>query len=191
MAWINPIYDRTLNDVNSLKNLARVIATVGWDNVTQEQRNQWLIGSAMLLSASDGYLLTSDGDNLVVGDGIIKGAINIGDLNRIQNNIRFLRDWLASDYGFSITIDDSNPTWNRQDLPFLSNINRIRDNVVALVDSTYKFPTTPTIDYNNPVNWDDANDIEKNLYDLYVILTNIPLSYVYCGTFSCGQDVIL
>lgn len=166
MAWIQPIFNRTLADVTALKELIGQINAIGWDNLTLTSKTEWLATS--------------------------KGAFNFSDLNRIEDNIIYMRDQINALGGTPIVIDTSNPVWGVDDIPFLSNINRIRDNVGVLIDAFYILPTTPTIEYNNPLNWDDANDIEKNLQDMYTILqlTGIQFEY-YCGTFSCGQDTIL
>ncbi|NTW90516.1 MAG: hypothetical protein HGA35_01040, partial [Erysipelotrichaceae bacterium] len=170
MPWIEPVIDRTQTDVNNLKQLADQINTVGWDSVSSDLRVKWLLGDTGRLYASDFGLLTVDGDTLRISTGRIKGAVNRVDLNRIQGNIRFLRDLLFTEHGIVVVIDDSNPTWGRDDLPFISYINRIRDNVNALVNASFKLVTTPTIQYTNPVDYSAMNDIEQNLYDLKSIL---------------------
>jgi hypothetical protein len=191
MVWLNPVYDRTLSDVSSLKQLSSEITALGWANTPIQKRVEWMLGETVNLFVVDGKLKTVDGLNLKVGTGRIKGSINPIDLNRIQNNIVFLRDWLASDYGVNVVINETNPTWNRVTIPLISNVNIIRDNVNGLLNSGYKYMSTPVIRYSNPVNWSDANDIEKCLFDLYTILSQIPLSWKNCGTFNCGQGVIL
>jgi len=166
MSWIEPIVDRTQSDVDRLIQLSIKINSLGWANVSPEDRVEWLIGS----------------------DGNIKGAINDSDLNRMECNTKFLVDKLRTEFGITIDIDESNPLWNKTIIPLLSNINRIRDNVVATVGGSYPITGTPTIEYNNPLNWDDANDIERNLYDLYNTLLGIELIWRYSGTFESGDD---
>lgn len=169
MAWITPIYDRTQQDVDSLKQLASNIKAVGWDNATLSQKTAWLN----------------------VSSGITKGALNAIDLNRIQGNTTFLRDLLSDDYGIRLVIDESNPIWTVTMTPFQSNIDRIRSNVIKIVENSYKYPDTPDVEYNHPVTWDDVNDIERNLADLYEILLEIAKYWIHCGQFNCGQGVIL
>ena len=165
MAWLNPIIDRTEIDVNLIKQLSEDIKQIGWSNATQSQRDDW------------------NSDN--------KSCLNYSDLNRIQDNIIYLRDWLESTYGLNITIDDGYTTWILTSDIFIENLNKIRDNIVLLIEGSYSYPTTPIIEYNNPCDLDDVNDIERNLYDLYVILEQIPSMWKNCGTFTCGQNIIL
>jgi len=164
--WITPIYDRAITDVNELKSLASAIQSVGWINATTEQKNQWLFGEN-------------------------KGALNFGDLNRIEGNVLFLVDWLQSDYGVDVDIDTSNPIWTQLLTPFESNINNVRDNVVALKSIPYSDPNSPIITYGNSMDYISVNNLEENLFDLYEILSKIPFTWNNCGTFSCGQGLIL
>lgn len=62
--WIPPVTDRTQADVDH----ARKLLTVGWSNLTTEQREEYMAG--------------------------LKGCINMTDLARIENNIQILIDVL-------------------------------------------------------------------------------------------------
>jgi len=169
MTWINPIVDRTQADVDGLKQLASQINAVGWDNISLAQKTAWL--------------------NLA--SGVTKGALNAIDLNRIQGNATFITELLKEDYGIRFVIDESNPIWDVTMTPFKSNIDRIRANVIKIVKLSYSYPTTPEIEYNHPITWDDVNDIERNLADLHEILLEIAKYWIHCGQFNCGQGVIL
>lgn len=167
--WTTPIYDRTQNDVNLLKSLSEQIKLVGWDNATQDQRDQWL----------------------QISVGITKGALNALDLNRIDANILFLVDYLNDDYGLIADVDESNPYWTVSHIPLLSNLNRIRDNLQELIEASYTPIGLPTIAYSVNPNWEDINDIEETLQLLKTLLDRIPLGYKYCGSFNCGQTSAL
>lgn len=165
MPWIEPIIDRTNQDVESLKQLMSYILQFGWETVDQDTRVTWL--------------------------GQHKGAFNVSDINRIQSNILYVRDMLL-EVGIIVHIDESNPTWNVGDYISLSNINILRNNVIMLSDAWHTYNFSPTIDYSIIFDYDDANDIELNLLHMKLILDlwaiNIKPS---CGTFNCGQDTIL
>lgn len=62
--WITPVTDRTQADVDH----ARELLTAGWDNLTVEQREEYMDG--------------------------LKGCINAADLARIENNMQILIDVL-------------------------------------------------------------------------------------------------
>lgn len=167
--WITPIYDRTASDVAGLKSLAAEIRSTGWTSVTQAQRDEWL--------------------NL--GVGITKGALNVIDLNRIQGNVEYVHDTIDTDLGIPIPMEAMHSTWGREDIPFISHINAIRNNIIDLLDGSYTNPSSPTIELNDPMDWDDINDIEQNLHDLKEILDAISDNWHSCGTYNCGQATIL
>lgn len=165
MAWINPIFDRTKEDVDYLKSLMVTIQTTGWGNVSQSVRDEWLAQN--------------------------KGAINYTDLNRIEENIEFIVSELEN-VGISIAIDRSNPTWTLGAYLLIDNINRIRNNLNLIINGWYSLPSTPTIKYSNPMNYLDANDLERVLYDLKVIwdLYGIQVRPI-CGKAVCGTHLVL
>lgn len=65
--WEPPVTDRTQADVNYAKELI----AIGWNNMTAEQRSEYLAG--------------------------LKGCLNTSDLSRIENNIQILIDVLELD----------------------------------------------------------------------------------------------
>lgn len=65
--WMPPITDRTQADVDR----ARELITTGWENLTADQKSEYLSG--------------------------LKGCLNTSDLSRIENNIQILIDVLELD----------------------------------------------------------------------------------------------
>lgn len=60
--WITPVTDRTTNDVYR----ARVLSQLKWEDMSQEQKDEW--------------------------NTTLKGMLNISDLERIETNIHLLSD---------------------------------------------------------------------------------------------------
>ena len=60
MSWIEPIFDRTSDDVLKVQ----TYDTIGFQYLSNEQKSEWMNG--------------------------LKGALNFKDLNRIENNMEFL-----------------------------------------------------------------------------------------------------
>lgn len=77
----------------------------------------------------------------------MKGALNASDLNRIEGNIREIAGILA------ITV--TTKTWEKNQIPRVTDFKRIRDNVQRIRDawSTLKdtpvTPDTPLVTYQN------------------------------------------
>lgn len=118
-----------------------------------------------------------------------KGYINYTDLNRIESNCAYLADQLRG-YGYSVSIQVKTD-WTMQDFPYLSEINRIRDNVNTLIDAYYKLQGSPDIRYVDTLNWQDVNSLEQNIKNLDILLQRMIAGFRYCGTFYSGQGVIL
>lgn len=154
MTYREPIFDRTQSDVIKLQDfLSR-----GYKNLTADEKNEWLNTN-------------------------FKGALNSSDLNRIEQNMNVLSDFL----GITITIK----TWQETDIPTEPDFTRIRNNLISIrnqavlqeliYDSTPEIPELPWNVYQK------INDIEKIIYDIYGLYT---AKYYYCGQeFYCGETI--
>ena len=186
--WIEPVIDRTQTDVDYLKSVALKIITTGFDSLTTDEELFWLLGSEEELSASDDLLGTVDGLQLIVYTRIIKGAWNITDLNRIEQNCKYLLEELTA-LGYDVNVVLKENTWVEDDFPVLSEIDRIRLNVKLLCDV---FLITSDLDFDNKyIDYENANRIEELMSFVYNTLQNLFLGLRYCGTFNCGQTLIL
>ena len=133
MAWITPITDRTQADVN----LVLEYDNIGYNNLTPEQKSVWNAG--------------------------MKGALNASDLNRIENNIKFLASSLEL-YNLNI-----NTNWQMSDVPRNNDFNRILSNLNAVKGKARErfginLPETPSLPLNG---FEKINDIENILYIIY------------------------
>lgn len=112
----------------------------------------------------------------------LKGCFNVSDLNRIEDNTRYLSDKLSELYYFSSVTTRHN--WNVAHLPTQSDIDRIIQNTRTLILSiSTEAPELPT----TLLTIDDVNCIEFNLYKIKMILDEMTTSSVECGTFDCGE----
>lgn len=165
MAWQSPIIDRTLADIDALLAKLSLVNTLGWSNLSAEQKADWL----------------SDH----------KGAFNSSDNDRLIANITYLNDLLISDFGIDAGISPMTGGLGKDVYYTLSNFDTIRANINKLTSASYKYATTPNVNFSTTVNYQIMNDLEKILVDLKEILEKIPIGFVYCGSFSCGQSTIL
>ena len=145
--WDPPITDRTLSDVNRVKELLEK----GWKNFSDEERKEW--------------------------SGVLKGALNISDIERIQNNIQLLSDVLELDLIVDSIPQIPNEAFYEQ---MIINVETIRNSYGIYADT----PKTPNAPLNTYLKW---NDIEKILLDVYKILMNN--FYYYCGSEIYTGDV--
>lgn len=161
--WQTPITDRTQDDVMALRELAKRICRLGWDNVDQSERDMWLAGS--------------------------KGAINISDANRVAGNSMYLRDKLT-DAGYSVWFADF-PTVTLDTLPYYTALNVVmKSNIMTLINGFYITGYVPIEEGNRPT-IDMINAIEINLRNMKLLYDSMVDSYKYSGTFYAGQELIL
>lgn len=94
-----------------------------------------------------------------------KGAINASDLNRIETNL----ETLALGFEIPITVKTD---WTNRDIPTFDDFERILTNLTKLRNSYLVYEDTPDIP-EHPINaYQKLNDIEKNIYDMYSILSS-------------------
>lgn len=111
----------------------------------------------------------------------LKGCFNVSDMNRIENNIRYLSDNLSDLYYFSSV---TTKTWSKADLPTVADIDRLIENtriiVLSICEDAPELPTTL-------VTFADVNALEQTLYKIKMILDEMTASFLECDTFECGE----
>jgi len=100
----------------------------------------------------------------------LKGAYNYNDLNRVEKWCEYLYT-LFLKYGFKKTIIVKTD-WNMSDFPTRTQIDRIRKNI-EILKSFCTSILTETIIYNNTLNYEQANALEKILYDINQYFLNL------------------
>ena len=166
MAWSNPVYDRTLADVEYIKSMVDKIKTIGYANLTAQEKTDWESAS-------------------------LKGALNKNDLQRIEDNITYLSTELTN-YGFNVPIT-AGATWSGNSVPYLADLDRIKNNIISIVNGFYNDTTNPTIPSTGSRDLDYVivNSIERVLYNTKVLLDNMITAFKPCGTFNCGATIFL
>jgi hypothetical protein len=163
MAWVTPIRDRTLDDVNDLKVILAIIAELGWASTPTETKTAF------------------NTDH--------KGAWNFSDVNRINGNNNYLRDLLTT-YGYTVTFSNE-PTSHVATIPTFIMVNRmIKVNLNACLLAFPTF-TYPTLKVAPKFTLEDANAYEETQYLLYSLLQNMISEFIICGTYISGEDVSL
>lgn len=124
-----------------------------------------------------------------------RNYINYIDLNRIENRMQELTEQL-NQYKYTNNIE-TKTDWVKQEsteeltnFPLKTQIDRIRNNLKLLIKNYYTYSTTPELP-NTLENLTiyKANDIEKILYDLHLIIKSMENTFIYCGTVECGEVI--
>lgn len=120
-----------------------------------------------------------------------KGAITAEVLNRIENNVEYLRQ-LFEEYNISFNRDITTDTaWQRQRYFRISDLRRIELNVLKLRQSMLVEESTPTFTPSLEETFQiytHYNDIERICQDLSVVFQRLTCDFLYCGEFWCGYN---
>jgi hypothetical protein len=115
-----------------------------------------------------------------------KGTLTINTLNRIENKQEELKNLFNSMGYWNTPI--KNKVWDYTQIFNVDEFQRILDNTNVLREAFFVYkgtPNTPPISYH----WQDINALEKILYDLDVMISNVKSNYRFCGDFECGEMI--
>ncbi|MCI9682465.1 MAG: hypothetical protein HFI26_13900 [Lachnospiraceae bacterium] len=102
----------------------------------------------------------------------LKGALNFNDMNRIEGNILEISQMVGAEIVEPFT------EWSMETLPTLKDFERIRHNTELIREkaSVSNTPYVPELPLNR---YDKINDIEKILFDAYLIASpEVPQYYI-------------
>lgn len=136
-----------------------------------------------------------------------KGALNYQDLNRIEGNYRYLLEKLEGDSFFiphryrnyeETTIDaegqevkQTYTDWQERNIPWLSEIDRIRANYNALVRLFLIGLGLPISSESNYLAYEEVNNWERIAMTSKEMFENMAQEYIPCGTIDSGGDRLL
>lgn len=144
------VYDRTQEDVDRVKYLNEKYLA---GDITKEEKEEW-----------------DTGINEKLG---LKGAFNLSDIRRNENNCKIIGDIL------NVSVEIKN--WSYGDIPRENDYARIRENVRKIRDAFMVYTGTPEIPAQPLNTYQKWNDIERILHDVYYIYVAQKNSYYYCG----------
>lgn len=119
-----------------------------------------------------------------------KGNYNVSDFKRIQDWQIYIKEKL-NEMGYYVPALWIHEEWDIDYLPRLSEINKIKNNLQILKDSFYDIPNTPEVpsQSRNAINFGEANDIEKIMVDMDLLIQKIELAYRYADFLFAGEDI--
>lgn len=138
-----------------------------------------------LLKISEWIAGDVSGDSCAVYD--LKGCLNVFDINRIEENIKYLADRLTEYY---YKPDTTSKSWTKADLPNASDIARILYNVTALRNA-FVVPTDAPAVPEHMLGYEEVNAVEKNLDLIRKMLDVLTASFKKSGTFYSGSTLVL
>lgn len=119
-----------------------------------------------------------------LAQGTSKSYYNYTDMNRVESWCEYLANLLTSySYPVSITIKKN---WNMSDLPNVSDMERIRNNIDTIKTAFYAYTEVP--ENLNYMTIEKANDIEKILSEIDNLIKNMCNEFRYSNTFNSGES---
>lgn len=114
----------------------------------------------------------------------LKGCFNVTDINRIENNIRYIADRLNV-LKYTNTVETK--SWDMYGLPNVTEITRLINNVSKLITAYYRPADSPDLP-NTLLTYTQVNDLEKMLYMIKHLIDTEENQFRVCGTVICGED---
>lgn len=157
----------------------------GLAGMTAEELEFYLHGASEPLEALDGPLEASDGP-LYAYDGVVRGAYRAGDWNRVVAAVDYVAGRLRS-CGNAVEVYPGKE-WTKGDTPDASDMRRYLDNVAELRALLAVLPTTPEVPPDmDGLTYTEANDIEKILQDIELLINNMIAALFYSGDLYAGE----
>lgn len=129
-----------------------------------------------------------------------KGALNYQDLNRIEGNHKELMQWLEKE-GYYIPRTYRNykesfngttyTDWQEVNIPWLSEINRIRDNYNYIIRDYLTGLGLSYLTKGNYLMWTEVNTWESLALLCKETIEKMQKEFIHCGTVNCGGERLL
>lgn len=113
-----------------------------------------------------------------------KAYIDYNDLNRIERAVKFISD-LLNEYGYTNNTNNK-IDWEMRDFRTKKQANRIKNNYINIKSAFDKF-VVPDFEWSSI---DEANDIERILWDINYKIGNIYNYSIHSGVANLGQNRI-
>lgn len=113
-----------------------------------------------------------------------KGCFNVTDINRIENNTRYIADRLNV---LKYTNSVETKSWDMYGLPNITEVTRLINNVLKLINEYYAPADAPDLP-TTLLTFEQVNNLETILYLIKHLIDNEENEYRHCGTFNCGED---
>ena len=177
------ITDRTQSHVNRLLYLSGK----GWDNLTADEKGEWRYGPLIPMVDGNGEQFTDvNGELLWCREGVQRGAYNASDLNRVGEALIYIAGRLRA-AGYDVNV---NPRvdWADGEWPTPAHAAQLLADVSALRGQFAQMSSTPEVPADmEKLVYTEANDIEKILVSVDLLLTNIMAAWFYSGEVYSGE----
>lgn len=177
------ITDRKQSDVNRLN----ALYAEGFDYWTADDLYFFLHGDPEELAATDGTLVDILDDDIIVGEGVIRGAYNEWDLNRVGRAVRYLADKYVRSTLSSLNVT-ARMDWHVTSIPTTTDMTNLINDIKSIRSTIGAYSDTPAAPSSmSKLNYKTANNIEKILIDADRLLNSRTESWRYAGEIISGE----
>lgn len=117
---------------------------------------------------------------------------NAEDLNRVENNTLEVAKLIQQLIGVKVKLESTITNRDYRSIEFADSLNRVERNLekLSVLNLGKLKPLKTTWQTGDIFSYKDAIRLENNLTILYSVLNENVANVNYCGTFSCGEEVI-
>ena len=120
---------------------------------------------------------------------------NFADANRVDNNTRYLLEYIQTNIGYVLTLD-AYTTQDINSIPTNALINLLEHNINSIRNAIGSDPLLwATLNESwsggSSFSFTNANNLENDLVALKTTLENICLAFRHCGSFNCGSKMTI
>lgn len=117
---------------------------------------------------------------------------NAEDLNRVENNTLEVARLIQQLVGVNVNLEATVTDRSYRSIEFADSLNRVERNLekLSVLNLGKLKPLKTTWQTGDIFSYKDAIRLENNLTILYSVLNENVANVNYCGTFSCGEEVI-
>lgn len=118
----------------------------------------------------------------------MKGAYNYTDLNRVGAALNYVRSRLVEYSYLPANAFTARVDWAVGEIPTLEDLTKYLGYVSTVRQALAQLPTTPPAPpFAWRLNYRDANDIERIIQDVDMLVTNMVSAWYFSGDLYCGE----
>ena len=181
------VYVVVLTIINQLGTASQTQFTLYYGLHLVTDRTQADVAYAQALTQKISAGTATDAELAAWNSAALKGAYNYTDLNRVGAATQYVADRL-SEFGYAVSIDPK-LDWTSSDWPTPETMGTYLADLAELRSKFAMMQTTPTVPEDmEKLTYTEANNIEKILEDIDVLLTKSAQAWLYSGEVFSGED---
>lgn len=181
------VYVVVLTIINQLGTASETQFTLYYGLHLVTDRTQADVAYAQALTQKISAGIATDAELAAWNSAALKGSYNATDLNRVGAAMQYVAERING-YGYVVHVSPKTD-WMEEDTPTQSDMQRYLADLAVLRSKFAMMQTTPTVPEDmEQLTYTEANNIEKILEDIDVLLTRSAQAWLYSGEVFSGED---